>query len=673
MYWVRLSCGAFLVVAHYSVGTGCPVRSLHPEVSWEDPHQVMIAFPYRDPLLINTIGHAVGTLLFGVLVALLIQDWRHNGVRQTRLSVTAALLALLWNLGSLLVLASSREELRVLEAVVTFSFSILSLLPAVLLHSVLRQRQRMVIGCGYALSGVAVALHWCEFVVVPYRLHQAALLVIAIGFSTLVGIVMLRNASFGGRRRTRDAEWLSLACLLLFSASFVHFGYGNAVSAWTAEVAWHHASIPLALFVLLQDYRFLLLDVFFRFLLNFGLAAMYVLLALAAYQHGPFWTALEQNQFGLGLGLVGLCLLLISFAFVRVRLQQWLTARLFRRSGVVECANKLVTAAAKAESEEQLLEEYASAFASCLAAQRFAVRVSPAISLDSPVITSHFPKGRIFDDGDWIEAIVPLRFSRGDACQILLGARQGGRRYLSEDLEALRSLSAVATEQVERFRSEALQHLVSQAELRALQSQINPHFLFNALNTLYGTIDRQSQPARQLVLNLADIFRYFLQTDRTFIRLEEEIKIIRAYLEIEKLRLGDRLETCLSIPEAAWHILIPVLSIQPLVENAVKHGVAAKQGKGMVRLTIEQTEEGTLVQIQDSGPGFPQERPTAATGSGVGLDNVRQRLKLCYGDAAHLHMETNATGTTVTFLVPTPAGSKNHRSSNRSVPIPAHS
>ena len=111
----------------------------------------------------------------------------------------------------------------------------------------------------------------------------------------------------------------------------------------------------------------------------------------------------------------------------------------------------------------------------------------------------------------------------------------------------MRRLGSVIVESVERFRSEELKRLATQAELRALQAQINPHFLFNAFNTLYGTIDRGSFEARRLVLNLTDIFRYFLQGDRSFIPLSEELRIIKAYLEIEALRLGDRLETELDV------------------------------------------------------------------------------------------------------------------------------
>ena len=165
----------------------------------------------------------------------------------------------------------------------------------------------------------------------------------------------------------------------------------------------------------------------------------------------------------------------------------------------------------------------------------------------------------------------------------------------------MRRLGSVIVEAVERFRSDELKRLAAQAELRALQAQINPHFLFNAFNTLYGTIDRESFEARRLVLNLTEIFRYFLQGDRSFILLSEEIRIIKAYLEIEALRLGDRLETELHISESALSVMIPILSIQPLVENAVKHGVAAKAGRGRVVLRI-QAERGDLhVSVEDTG------------------------------------------------------------------------
>lgn len=607
---------------------------------------------FRAPLLINTIGHSVGVLLFGVLVALLFKDQRRHAVMQTRLPLIAGLLGLLWNLGSLLVLASSESDSLVLEDVVTFSFSVLSVLPAVLFHLVLKNTRRRFVICGYAISAIAVLLHLVELVTPPSKPHQAALLVIAGGFGLLIAVSMMPTIRPGRPRPALDSEIVALGCLLLFSVSFIHFGYGHASSAWTAEVAWHHASIPLALFVILQDYRFLLLDVFFRFLLNFGLAAAYAFTAFALNTRWHLWARMTADEFWMGIGLVATCAALISFAFARASLQHWLTGRLFRRSGGELCRARLAAAGVKAQTEEEVLQECAAALAACFASSRFLVHDDSAEVIEAPAAAGNLPRGLLSEHLSWVQAVVPLRFSRGDMRQILLGPRAGGRRYLSEDLDLMWQLSGTVVEQVERFRNAALMRLVSEAEFRALQSQINPHFLFNALNTLYGTIDRTSHLARRFVLNLADIFRYFLRTDRTYIRLGEELEIVRAYLEIEKLRLGDRLETQITAPEAVLSTLIPVLTIQPLVENAVKHGIAAKPDQGKVSVTVSQIPEGVLLEVEDTGAGFPADPVESFSGNRIGMENVRQRLRLCYGEQSELVVRSGAFGTTVSFVVP---------------------
>ena len=250
----------------------------------------------------------------------------------------------------------------------------------------------------------------------------------------------------------------------------------------------------------------------------------------------------------------------------------------------------------------------------------------------------------------WVQAVVPLRFSRGDARYLLLGPREGGRRYLSEDFAVLARLKAAVVEQVEQLRGVQMQNLVSQAELKALQAQINPHFLFNSLNTLYGTIDRNNPEARRLVLNLSDVFRYLLRSDRTFIEIEEELRIVRAYLEIEELRLGSKLRTELDVDESVLRAPIPLLSIQPLVENAVKHGVAARSGYGFVRLSIRQELEGVAISVSNSGEC--DTRILANSDGGVGLANVRRRLALCYGEETRVEVKAVDGVTTVGFVLP---------------------
>jgi hypothetical protein len=354
-----------------------------------------------------------------------------------------------------------------------------------------------------------------------------------------------------------------------------------------------------------------------------------------------------------------LCLLLICFGYLRNALQGWVSRFVFRRHRVDDCVKAIAKLAASARPGEDLLGPAAAEVARHLSAAEFAIvaesrnrepRLKPSI------VFAEQDFGEVSRQRFHAEAQIPLRFSSGDSRLLVLGPRRGGRRYLSEDLEDMRALGAAIVEQVERFRAEELKRLVSQAELRALQAQINPHFLFNALNTLYGTIDRTSYAARRLVLNLADIFRYFLQDNRAMIPLSEELHIVEAYLEIEALRLGDRLSTELDVSESVGSTLIPVLSIQPLVENAVKHGVAAKPGRGRVSVRATETATGLQIVIEDTGQGFHQRNTPSQNGTGLGLENVRRRLELCYGPAGRLDIESSDSGTKVAFTIPKQSG-----------------
>jgi LytS/YehU family sensor histidine kinase len=193
-----------------------------------------------------------------------------------------------------------------------------------------------------------------------------------------------------------------------------------------------------------------------------------------------------------------------------------------------------------------------------------------------------------------------------------------------------------------------MNRLVSQAELRALQSQINPHFLFNALNTLYGSIPRDASAARRMVINLAEIFRYFLQSDKTFVPLAEEMQIVRAYLEVEQNRLGNRLEIEIQVDRDIEQVPIPVLSIQPLVENAIKHGIAGRTEPGRVRIKANRRGEELRISVENSGSG----KPAGSVGTGVGLQNVKRRLEICYGPSSHLALSLTPDAATVELRIP---------------------
>jgi LytS/YehU family sensor histidine kinase len=248
----------------------------------------------------------------------------------------------------------------------------------------------------------------------------------------------------------------------------------------------------------------------------------------------------------------------------------------------------------------------------------------------------------------WAEALLPLRLGQGNGKMILVGRRQGGQRYLGEDLEALANAALEITERVESLRRQEMSRLVTQAELRALQSQINPHFLFNALNTLFGTIPREAGEARRIVLNLSEIFRYCLQSEKVFVSLAQEMQIVRAYLEIEQLRLGGRLNVEIQINEAALEVPIPALSVQPMVENAIKHGIAPRTEPGYVRIQVELCREEVEIIVENSSSGAIME----TAGTGLGLQNVRRRLEICYGPKAVLRLIPNPQNTTARLSIP---------------------
>jgi hypothetical protein len=609
----------------------------------------------RNPVLVNSIGHTAGLLLFGLVVVLLLRDWHSQGLRRTKLSLAAAALAFAWNAGSLLALGFPNQHSLMIAVVTTVSFSVLSLLPAVLFHVALQGGHRWIVVTGYAVSACAILLHISELFFPALGLHQPALVVIAFGFGLLAVISFFLLRRRNQNERAGVSERISLICLLLFTTSFLHFNPQHVSAPWASEVTWHHIGIPLALIVLLQDYRFLLLDTFARFLVNFGLASLYIASLLVVNQRFRLWEAIQRSTFLTGIYLVLLCVSLILFAYLRNVLQGWMTRVIFRRQSTDNCGKMIAKLAAAVRSEEDLLRRASQEVARHLGTERFAVltELIEPNRIERPSVL--FREVRIGDSGREsfsVEAQIPLRFSSGDFRFLIFGPRRGGRRYLSEDLEDMRRLGSAIVEQVERFRAGELKRLAAQAELRALQAQINPHFLFNALNTLYGTIDRGSYVARRTVLNLADIFRYVLQGDRAVIQLSEELKIVQAYLEIEALRLGDRLETELVISEWAGSAMIPILSIQPLVENAVKHGISGKSGGGRVSLRAETDSGGLRVTVEDTGIGFERSRSNHQGGTSMGIENVRRRLLLCHGPEADLHIDSSSSGTRVTFFLP---------------------
>jgi two-component system LytT family sensor kinase len=226
-----------------------------------------------------------------------------------------------------------------------------------------------------------------------------------------------------------------------------------------------------------------------------------------------------------------------------------------------------------------------------------------------------------------------------------------GAQFLGRRLEAL----GRERERIELSRREArLMHQLVDAELRALRAQINPHFLFNSLNTIAALVHQDPSLAESMTLRLARIFRYVLaQTDRLFAPLHEEIDFLRAYLDIEQMRFGDRLQVQFQVAEAIADQPIPSLILQPLVENAIKHGFSPKIGPCRLEVRCAAQEGELALVVQDDGVGTTPDDRHAGLQAGIGLRNVRERLQTVYGGRARLSLESQPRlGTRATLYLP---------------------
>ena len=194
----------------------------------------------------------------------------------------------------------------------------------------------------------------------------------------------------------------------------------------------------------------------------------------------------------------------------------------------------------------------------------------------------------------------------------------------------------------DELRAQEARKQALHAELRALQARTNPHFLFNSLNTAAGLIDEDPAAAEQVIERLAVLFRYSLRgSEVSWVRLGEEIEAVRNYLEVEAIRLGERLRSEISVPAELAEILVPPLVLQPLVENAVLHGVAPRKTGGRVLVEATRFDSTLILSVADDGDG-PGSSPHR--GSGTSLDDLEKRLEMVYGQDAHLKRTTGADG-----------------------------
>jgi two-component system LytT family sensor kinase len=258
--------------------------------------------------------------------------------------------------------------------------------------------------------------------------------------------------------------------------------------------------------------------------------------------------------------------------------------------------------------------------------------------------------------------VVPL-FVEGDvAGTLIVVSGVANKRQVRMAEETARFVSTQLELEVLQKSRQAL----AQAEVKALRAQISPHFVYNALNTISSLIRTDPAHARELLQEFAEFTRYSFRTDGFFTTLSDELNNIHRYLTIEQARYGERLNVRLRVAPEVLQVVLPFLVLQPLVENAVRHGLAKKPGGGLLTITAEDNGAEALISVEDDGVGMDPDRlfddlkDAHQTGAHVGLGNINNRMRSVFGDEYALVVET-APGAGMKTIIKVPKFSRGVR------------
>jgi hypothetical protein len=409
------------------------------------------------------------------------------------------------------------------------------------------------------------------------------------------------------------------------------------------ELIGHHAAIPLAFAILYQDYRFALADLFLKRALT--LIAI-VAIAFAGYS---VVTTLPAGPLGAGVLMSLWVMTALVSPWLHRRIVRFVDQSLLGRADYAALRAAIGQALQAQDTLEGVLDTAAAHLAGALNARRVWWQEEEPRDQSHHSITS--------------EAIVATTdLPRYVMC---VGELTGGRRLLSDDLALADSVATLAARRIDQIRltheryevqlrEEEMLKLSAEAELRALRAQVNPHFLFNALTTIGYLIETAPPRALNTLLQLTALLRGVLKSEGEFTTLARELELVEHYLKIEHERFEERLRVRVDVPASLRAYRIPTLVLQPLVENAIKHGVAPSKTGGDVEVTaraveydggrqLELTVRNTGAALRLTGDDSPGEH--------VGVENIRRRLAGHYGAGARLTMSIDATGRTVAAIV----------------------
>lgn len=598
--------------------------------------------------LVSLIAYMFGAITFSVLT-LFYWRQRGGGRRKNRGAVFpafASVCAIAFVLNLLLRIPAAQTDESVWGIALPAALAMATgLLPPLLVHVVVAEEGKgryalipfytvaLVASAGHALNDVGLLdFAWAE------RFDLAPAMVL--GASGAVGLAIQYRSGLASAQRRRHRWWTRLLLLLvvLFCAA--------SLTAPGAVVNVGPDYLVLAFFCVTLYYKERL--VFFDLILKraafflAGMAGLAVFLLLNPHS----LDRLPQGGSQLWVTVLLVVLLWLSAPWMYGRVSQAIDSLcLGRRYSAPEAERAFIGAVQAASTEEELRT-------------RAEVSLQEIFQSRSTVCFSQVDATDLEDGG-----LAVLLEGRGaPAGAVAVAPRRDSIPFLSDDHRLLRSLAqtlGVVLENV-RFRDaqrrqeereQQLRWLASRAELRALRAQINPHFLFNALNSIAGLIASDPRLADETIEQLAQVFRYTLRKSETeWVRLDEEVEFVMAYLNVERARFGERLHVEVDLPNEAGAVPVPAMTIQPLIENAVKHGISSVERRGVIRLIASLRDGRLTIEVCDNGPGFPS--GFAVGDAGHGLRNVAERISGYYGSSAGLRCENTADGACVRLELP---------------------
>ena len=584
--------------------------------------------------LLNLVGFATGTALYAMLLVLVLRRRPHGqSGRRDRLPLATALLGLVWNLGELAAYGLPRLGLLSdsipLSAV---SFPALGFLAAVVVHSVARDLGggRSVVRLAYAMAGLAAVLHGATMVTGSTTTSTLAFQLLTACFTLLiVPLGLLTRAQAHARR----ALWV--LALVLFAVSATHLGsFHTQQDSWWMQLLGHHAAIPLAFAILYQNYRFALGDLFLKRALTLLTVVTLTLVGFSAASRLPDGAAAQGVMLGLWVGTA------LLTPWLRQQVTVFVDRVLLGRVDYAVLRSTLARQVADQASVAGVMDTVTGALTLALNARR----VSWTESMPGPLSAD-------------TDTVVPT--TDPPVIAIELGELTGGRRLLSDDIALVEAVVGIAARRIDairltleryevQLREEEMQKLAAEAELRALRAQINPHFLFNALTTIGYLIETAPPRALRTLLRLTGLLRGVLRPEGEFTTLGRELELVEHYLDIEHERFEERLRVSIDVPAELRTVPLPALVLQPLVENAIKHGVAPSVQGGEVTITARRLEASpSMLVLTVRNTGKPLGRDISRGEGHLGLANVERRLAGHYGTQATLTLTADATLATV--------------------------